>query len=115
MNGPLDRAFTKRGMRDNIVGRKRRNYPKRSNIIKMDAKTGELIYPNRKTILKPDDIKKEKMDLQVGLQSNALTFSDSLLHEPESPNPDDLVSESMIAEIDDIIGNMAISTPQSKT
>ena len=120
MNDPLDRAFTKRGMRDNIVGRKRRNYPKRSSIIKMDAKTGKLMYPNGKPCLNPGDIKKEKMDLPVGFQSNVssgrnMTFSDSLLHEPESPNPDNFVSESMIAEIDDIIGNTAISSPQSKT
>ena len=44
----LDRAFTKRGMKENIVGRKRRNYPKRSAIIKMDSKTGALIYPAKK-------------------------------------------------------------------
>ena len=115
----LDRAFTKRGMRDNIVGRKRRNYPKRSNIIKIDANTGKLTVKGQ-PCLNPADIKKEKIDLSVGFQSNVgsginMTFSDSLLHEPESPNPDNLVSESMIAEIDDIIGNTAISTPQSKT
>ena len=87
----------------------------------MDAKTGELIYPNRKTILNPADIKKEKMDLPDGFQSNVsssssnMTFSDSLLNEPESPNPNNLVSESMIAEIDKIIGNTATSPPsQSK-
>ena len=109
----LDRAFTKRGMRDNIVGRKRRNYPKRSDIIKIDANTGELTKKGQ-PCLNTADIKKEKIDLSVGFQSN-MTFSDSLLHEPESPNPNNLVSESMIAEIDDIIGNTAISTPQTET
>ena len=108
----LDRAFTKRGMRDNIVGRKRRNYPKRSDIIKIDANTGKLTKKGQ-PCFNTKEKKKEKIDLSVGFQSN-MTFSDSLLHEPESPNPDNLVSESMIAEIDDIIGNTAISTPQSK-
>ena len=37
----LDRAFTNQGMKENIVGRKKRNYPKRSEIIKiLDPKMG---------------------------------------------------------------------------
>ena len=42
----LDRAFTVRGLRDNIVGKKRRNYPQRSGIIKKDPITGKLMFPN---------------------------------------------------------------------
>jgi hypothetical protein len=41
----LNRAFTSRGMKENIVGRKQRNYPKRSAIIKTDPVTGVLINP----------------------------------------------------------------------
>lgn len=41
----LDRAFTQKGLREHIRGRKKRNYPKRSAIIKANPVTGELIYP----------------------------------------------------------------------
>jgi hypothetical protein len=41
----IDRAFTKKGLKENQVGRKRTNYPKRSMIIKLDPVTGEKIYP----------------------------------------------------------------------
>merc|ERR1712020_670070 len=41
----IDRSFTQRGMRENVVGRKKKNYPKRSKILKVCPKTGELIYP----------------------------------------------------------------------
>ena len=41
----LDRAFTQKGLKENILGRKKRNYPKRSAIIRADPTTGELIYP----------------------------------------------------------------------
>ena len=64
----LDRAFTKRGMKENIVGRKKRNYPKRSAIIKIDPKTGAKIYPkntaNNPESLKDGEVvvKKEKDD-----------------------------------------------------
>ena len=30
----INHAFTRKGMRDNVVGRKKRNYPKRSKIIR---------------------------------------------------------------------------------
>ena len=39
----LDKAFTKKGMNENVIGRKRRNYPKRSKIIKEDPITKELV------------------------------------------------------------------------
>ena len=32
-------------MKENVVGRKKKNYPKRSKILKVCPKTGELIYP----------------------------------------------------------------------
>ena len=38
-------AFTKKGMKEHQKGRKRNNYPKRSQIIKIDKETGEKIYP----------------------------------------------------------------------
>ena len=41
----VDRSFTQRGMKENVVGRKKKNYPKRSKIIKVDKKTGQPIYP----------------------------------------------------------------------
>ena len=41
----LDRAFTQKGLKENILGRKKRNYPKRSAIIRADPNTGELVYP----------------------------------------------------------------------
>jgi hypothetical protein len=41
----IDRSFTQRGMKENVVGRKKKNYPKRSKILKVCPKTGELIYP----------------------------------------------------------------------
>ena len=34
----LDQAFTRKGMRERNIGRKKRNYPKRSEIIKIDPK-----------------------------------------------------------------------------
>ena len=53
----LDRAFTKRGMKENIVGRKKRNYPKRSAIIKIDPKTGAKIYPKNTSGNNPESLK----------------------------------------------------------
>ena len=53
----LDHAFTKKGMRDNIVGRKRRNYPQRSRIIKKDPITGKLMYPNGQPVPSSADVK----------------------------------------------------------
>ena len=41
----IDRSFTQRGMKENVVGRKKKNYPKRSKILKVCPKTGKLIYP----------------------------------------------------------------------
>jgi hypothetical protein len=41
----LDRAFTQKGLKENVLGRKKRNYPKRSAIIKVNRATGEYSYP----------------------------------------------------------------------
>ena len=41
----INYAFTKKGMKEHQKGRKRNNYPKRSQIIKIDKETGEKIYP----------------------------------------------------------------------
>ncbi len=41
----LDRAFTQKGLKENVLGRKKRNYPKRSAIIKVNRVTGEYSYP----------------------------------------------------------------------
>ena len=66
----IDRSFTQRGMKENVVGRKKKNYPKRSKILKVCPKTGELIYPpghphhkdqqkKNEDLLLPKNIKKE--------------------------------------------------------
>ncbi|TRY71676.1 hypothetical protein TCAL_16143 [Tigriopus californicus] len=51
----LDKAFTQKGLSENVIGKKKKNYPKRSQVIKIDPKTGEKIYPqgaNKTEILK---------------------------------------------------------------
>ena len=36
-----------KGIKENTLGRKKTNYPKRSQIIKVDKETGKLIYPEK--------------------------------------------------------------------
>ena len=42
----IDRSFTKRGLQEHIVGKKTRNYPKRSIIAKWDPESERVIYPD---------------------------------------------------------------------
>ena len=46
----LDRSFTKRGLQEHIVGKIKRNYPKRSAIVKAiwDPESERVIYPDEK-------------------------------------------------------------------
>ena len=110
----LDRAFTKRGMKENIVGRKKRNYPKRSAIIKIDPKTGAKIYPkntaNNLVCLKDDEIvvKKEKEDPNTNNTDLQLPASSSLESDPPeiesfelNPGP----SPKILETVDTIITN----------
>ena len=55
----IDKAFTKKGMKENIIGRKKRNYPKRSKVIKEDPVTKELILPNGDRMINTSTIKKD--------------------------------------------------------
>lgn len=67
----LDKAFTLKGLRENVIGKRKKNYPKRSQIIKIDPKTGEKIYPNspnKSEILK---IKQEFDEAQASKQIEA--------------------------------------------
>jgi hypothetical protein len=42
----IDGAFTKKGLKEGQLGRKRTNHPKRSQVIKLDPITGQKIYPD---------------------------------------------------------------------
>ena len=57
----VQRAFTLQGMKENTMGRKKRNYPKRSAIIKIDPKTGERLNPTANSSI-VDEIKREVND-----------------------------------------------------
>jgi len=51
----IDRAFTLKGIKENTLGRKKTNYPKRSKIIKVDKETGKLIYPEKHPLHKDNN------------------------------------------------------------
>ena len=86
----IDKAFTKKGMKDNIIGRKKRNYPKRSKVIKEDPITKELILPDGKRMMNTSSIKK---DLESGQNQH-------LLNVPALPPPLPL-EENMLDDEED--------------
>ena len=44
-----------KGIKENTLGRKKTNYPKRSKIIKVDKETGKLIYPEKHPLHKDNN------------------------------------------------------------
>ena len=44
-----------KGIKENTLGRKKTNYPKRSQIIKVDKETGKLIYPEKHPLHKDNN------------------------------------------------------------
>ena len=53
---------------ENTLGRKKTNYPKRSQIIKVDKETGELIYPPKHPAHKDNSDKQPVVKLEPGSQ-----------------------------------------------
>lgn len=99
----LDRAFTKRGMKENIVGRKRRNYPQRSRIIRKDPITGQFMYPNGEVVLSHINVKAEIIDAPT--VSSSSDSAVQVVTEPET-----LESVAMQLDAEEIIGNTVSST-----
>ena len=87
----LDYAFTKKGIKDNIPGRKKRNYPKRSKIIKIDPNTGQYVYPSGQVV---PNIK----DIEMGKHSSTKAVVESSIY--AKANQDDISSPDMKKEID---------------
>lgn len=104
----LDRAFTKRGMKENIVGRKRRNYPQRSKIIRKDPATGRFIYPNGEIVLTPETIKSELESDAVSSTSFTAPASESSAKTTKGKD-----ERKMTADIEEILSNtqQALSSP----
>ena len=53
---------------ENTLGRKKTNYPKRSQIIKVDKETGELIYPPKHPAHKDNSDKQPVVKFEPGSQ-----------------------------------------------
>ena len=93
----IDKAFTKKGMKENIIGRKKRNYPKRSKVIKEDPVTKELILPNGDRMINTSTIKKDLEPLHLNnvpalpppLANAEENLDDDPLAFDEDPNVDE--------------------------
>ena len=98
LNLDISRAFTKRGQKENTVGRKPRNYPKRNQVIRVDKVTGAIIYPeghpNAKRI-KTEQVRSEAVQEEMaptapdplGLQSARLAAAQLREEEERSEIP----------------------------
>ena len=80
----IDKAFTKKGLKENIIGRKRRNYPQRSKVIKEDPITKELILPNGERMINTSLVEKGLDQIQHLNNVPALPKSPSLLTEEKN-------------------------------
>ena len=80
----IDKAFTKKGLKENIIGRKRRNYPQRSKVIKEDPITKELILPNGERMINTSLVEKGLDQIQHLNNVPALPQSPSLLTEEKN-------------------------------
>ena len=81
----LDYAFTKKGMRDNIPGKKKRPYPIMSKTIKVDPFTGQYVHPGGQVVPQTNDIeigkdsstKAEEVEPSPGIWVSNSLFLDS--------------------------------------
>ena len=92
----INYAFTKKGMKEHQKGRKRNNYPKRSQIIKIDKETGEKIYPKGHPMHNDNArriIKQEPEDISENLEPPSQT------HQPARRQADLKRSSTVVAGV----------------
>ena len=103
----INYAFTKKGMKEHQKGRKRNNYPKRSQIIKIDKETGEKIYPKGHPMHNDNArrIKQEPEDVIENVEPPSQT------HQPARRQADLKRSSTVVAGV----GPVAEKRPRSAT
>ncbi len=109
----IDKAFTKKGLKENVVGRKKRNYPKRSQIIKTDPETGKLRYPEKHPLSKESGLAFIKTEQPSEIDEahpgapgpGLLPLPPSLANHDKDPTSYNPPTPVLNASIDEIIQN----------
>merc|ERR1712029_1030277 len=87
----IERAFTKRGLWDHIVGRKRSNYPKRSKVIKVNQdNNNEKCLENVPSLPQSPSLSIEEKNLNIDLPTEEKNLDIDYLMCSEEENHVDL-------------------------
>ena len=97
----IDKAFTVKGMRENVIGRKKKNYPKRSKILKIDKVSGEILYPPDHPLYKARPTAEPQTQPQPAQQSIKVEVDDQCIN--SSSQDETQENQTRNANIDKIL------------